>query len=138
LSKLNLIELREALEASWDATTSYGGASGPGSPRGQCYPSAWVAQHFFPLMEIVEGEVWTGQSLEKHFWNVLVADGQEYHLDLTWQQFPPGSIVRSFKTRDRNTLGDTPATIERCGPLLDRVVKYLSLTADAKDGSTEG
>jgi hypothetical protein len=31
LSKLNLIELREALEASWDATTSYGGASGPGS-----------------------------------------------------------------------------------------------------------
>ena len=130
--KPNLIELREALEASWDATTAYGGVSDPGSPRGQCYSSAWVVQHFFPLMEIVEGQVWTGGSLEKHFWNVLILNGQECHVDFTWQQFPHGSLVRSFRIRDRETLCDTPATIERCGRLLVRVVDYLSAKESAE------
>jgi hypothetical protein len=127
-NKPRLSELHEALEASWDTSTSYGGISEPGNPAcGQCYPSAWVVQHFFPQMDIIEGEVWTGQSLEKHSWNVVVASGCECHLDLTWQQFRAGSVVRGFKIRDRNTLGDTPATIARCEPLRDRVVKYLSV-----------
>ena len=124
--KFSMLELREALEASWDAATSYGGVSEPGNPAlGQCYPTSRVVQHFYPEVEIAEGEVWTGKSVEKHFWNVLVSENNEYHIDLTWQQFPAGSVIRSFKIRDRKTLGDRPATIERCNLLRDRVVRYL-------------
>jgi hypothetical protein len=121
-------ELREALEASWDAATSYGGVSESGNPAfGQCYPTSWVVQHFYPEVEIVEGEVWTGKSVEKHFWNILVFQGNEYHIDFTWRQFPPGSAVRSFRLRDRETLGDGPATIKRRELLRDRVLSYLAI-----------
>jgi len=126
-AEINLLELREALEASWDSSTSYLGASEAGNPAlGQCYPTSRVVQHFFPAAEIAEGEVWTGKAIEKHFWNVLRSGGDDYHIDLTWQQFPPGSSVRSFKIRDRKTLGDGPATVKRCALLLDRVSSYLS------------
>jgi len=37
---VDLIALREALEASWDARTSYGGVWEEGNPAlGQCYPT---------------------------------------------------------------------------------------------------
>jgi hypothetical protein len=122
-----MLELREALEASWDAATSYGGVSETSNRAlGQCYPTSRIVQHFYPEVEIVEGEVWTGIGIEKHFWNVLVHEGNEYHIDLTWKQFPPGSVVRSFKIRDRETLGDRAATIARCELLRDRVVDYLA------------
>jgi hypothetical protein len=124
--KVTLRELREALEASWDAATSYGGVSEGGNPAlGQCYPTAWVVQQFYPEVEIVEGEVWTGKSLEKHFWNVRISEAGECHIDLTWQQFPAGSVMRGFKIRNREKLGDSPATIKRCGLLRDRVARYL-------------
>ena len=125
--EVSMFELREALEAPWDAATSYGGVFEVGNPAlGQCYPTSWVVQHFFPEFEIVEGEVWTGKSVETHYWNLLVCDGKEYHTDLTWQQFPPGSVVRRFWIRDRETLGDGPATIERRTLLRDRVLRYLA------------
>src|SRR5262245_15139199 len=126
-NKVSMLELREAMEGSWDAATSFGGVSEAGNPAlGQCYATSRVVQHFHPEVEIVEGEVWTGKRVEMHFWNVLVAEGNEYHIDFTWQQFPAGSVVRSSKIRDRETLGDGPATIRRCDLLRDRVLSYLA------------
>jgi len=125
--RFSMLELREALEASWDTATSYGGVSETGNPAlGQCYPTSWVVQQFFSEVEIVEGEVWTGKTVEKHFWNILQSQGNEYHIDFSWRQFPAGSAVRSFKIRDRETLGDGPATIKRRELLLERVTSYLA------------
>jgi hypothetical protein len=136
-TKISMLELREALEASWDAATAYGGVSEAGNPAlGQCYPTSRVVQHFYPEVEIVEGDVWTGKSVETHFWNVLIADGNEYHIDMTWQQFSPGSAVRSFRVRDRETLGDSSPTIERCNLLRDRVVSYLATRSQSLNGQT--
>lgn len=69
---MDMVKLREALEASWDEKTSYLNVVERGNPAlGQCYPSSRIVQIFFPDVEIVEGQVWTGISNEKHFWNVL-------------------------------------------------------------------
>lgn len=131
--RFSMLELRAALEASWDAATSYGGVNETGNPAlGQCYPTSWVVQYFYPEFEIVEGEVWAGKGVEKHFWNILFSHGNEYHIDFTWCQFPPGSAVRSFKIRDRETLGDGPVTIKRRELLRERVMCYLA----AKKGQT--
>jgi hypothetical protein len=136
-TKVSMLELREALEASWDAATAYGGVSEAGNPAlGQCYPTSRVVQHFYPNVEIVEGEVWTGKSVEKHFWNVLIAEGNEYHIDLTWRQFSPGSAVCTFRIRDRETLGDSLPTVERCDLLRDRVVSYLAKRATERPATS--
>lgn len=124
-----MLALREALEASWRPDTAYLHAEETGNPAlGQCYPTARVLQFFFPDLEIIEGEVWTGKRLEKHFWNMLTHDGMEYHVDFTWQQFPRGSVVKSYKLRDRETLNDSPVTIKRVNLLLERVRAYLAKT----------
>jgi hypothetical protein len=125
--ELDMTQLREALEASWDSKTSYLAVSDKGNPAlGQCYPTSWVVQFFFPKTEIAQGHVWTGKSMEKHFWNVLEIDGVQYHIDLTWQQFPHGSSVQDFKIRNREALGDSQKTVERCELLRIRVIDYLS------------
>ena len=127
VSNIDLLRLREALEASWDAETSYGGTVKLGNPAyGQCYPTARVVQHFFPETEIAEGEVWTGHGVEAHYWNVLDHAGTLFHIDPTWQQFPAGSSVRSFRIRDRTTLGDSQETIRRVEILLLRVTTRLN------------
>jgi len=121
-----MTRLREAIEASWGVDTAYLGAHEEGNPAlGNCYPTSRVVQHFFPKMEIVEGIVWTGKQDEKHFWNILTSDGIEYHIDLTWQQFPYGSIIKEYKVRDRKTLGDSEPTIKRIDTLLGRVNRFL-------------
>lgn len=128
-SQVSMLKLREALERSWDSKTSYLNVSEEGNPAlGQCYPTARMVQHFFPETEIVEGEVLTGGKLEqhKHFWNMLIKDGVEYHIDLSWRQFPTGSSVRNYKIRERESLGDSPPTIERCNVLLERITQYLA------------
>ena len=128
------LALREALEASWDPATAFAGAFESGNPAlGQCYPTSWLVQQFYAETEIVEGEVWTGKSLEKHFWNLLVVEGKEIHIDFTWRQFPPGSVVRNFRIRDRTTLNDGPATIERCRLLRERVLRHLAERDKAKN-----
>lgn len=66
--------------------------------------------------------------MEKHFWNLLAVDGVEYHLDLTWQQFPPGSEVREWRVRDRENLRDSPGTGARVDRLLARVMALLEQT----------
>lgn len=119
-------KLREAIEASWGIDTAYLNAYKEGNPAlGNCYPTARVVQHFFPQTEIVEGQVWTGKSTEKHFWNMLVIDGTEYHIDFSWQQFPHGSSVTEYKLRDRQALDDGEPTIKRVDLLLSRVNNYL-------------
>lgn len=126
-SKLNLLLIREALEASWDEKTSYLAVKKIGNPAlGQCYPTARVVQHFFPETEIIKGKVWNGKVLESHFWNGLLVGGILYHIDLSWQQFPAGSSVRDFEILDRKSLNDSQGTIERCEILLHRVNSYLS------------
>lgn len=123
----NLLQIREALEASWDEQTSYLAVSQPGNPAlGQCYPTSRVVQYFFPATEIIKGIVWNGTDEEVHFWNGLKVGETIYHIDLSWQQFPPGSSVRSFKILDRHNLGDGENTIRRCNLLRDRVMSYLS------------
>jgi hypothetical protein len=124
--------LREALEASWDKLTAY--AEKVGNPAsGQCYPTARVVQHYYPATEIIKGKVWTGEREEIHFWNGLPVGDEWYHIDFSWNQFPPGSVVREFVVLDRHELGDSDATLERCALLMKRVEAYLS-NSNAADG----
>jgi hypothetical protein len=123
---VSLIQLRSALEASWDQRTAYLGAHQPGNiALGQCYPTARVVQWFFPRLEIASGQVDTGSALEAHFWNVDPMSDPAGHVDLTWQQFPKGSKVSRFKILDRDALYDSPPTIARCQLLLERVLFKL-------------
>ena len=127
---MDLIAVREALESSWSPRTSYGGVWEEGNPAlGQCYPTARVVQHFLPRSEIVKGSVWTRTQHEIHFWNELIVDGARIAVDLTWQQFPPGSIVTAQGTLDRDELGDSPATVARCDLLLASVLARLGQAA---------
>lgn len=119
--------LREALEASWDKQTAYQGVEQAGNrAHGQCYPTSWVVQHFYPAAEIIKGKVWTGEREEIHFWNALLVGDAWYHIDLSWQQFPAGSAVREFAVLNRRNKGDSAATVQRCALLLKRVEAYLS------------
>jgi len=124
---MDMAKLREALEASWDSKTSYLNVAEEGNPAlGQCYPTSRVVQIFFPATEIVEGEVWTGKSAEKHFWSVLKIGELLHHIDFTWQQFPHGSVIKSYKIRERETLNDSQKTIERIKLLHERVMTHLA------------
>ncbi len=121
-----MIKLREAIEASWSSDIAYLKVHKKGNPAlGNCYPTSRVVQYFFPETEIVEGTVWTGKGLEKHFWNMQIIDGAEYHIDFSWQQFPIGSIIKEYKVLDRETLGDGEEAIKRVELLLSRVKKHL-------------
>ena len=122
-----MTQLREALEATWKPDTAYLKVSEKGNPAlGQCYPTSRVLQFFFPELEIVEGQVWTGKSMEKHFWSILTVNDEDYHIDFTWQQFPFGSSVKDYKIRSRETLGDSEETIKRVELLHNRVKEYLA------------
>ena len=119
-----MLRLREALESAWDSRTSYRHVTAPGNASlGQCYPTARIVQHYFPESEIVQGLVATTTAEEVHFWNLFPG---EVHVDLTWQQFAAGSSVRSWTVRDRETLGDSRETRERCALLLSRVQEHLA------------
>jgi hypothetical protein len=112
-----VLQLRAALEAGWDAQTSYQGVSQPGNPAyGQCYPTANVVQHYFPEYEIVKGKVWTGTTEETHFWNARLVDNQWHHLDLSWQQFPNDSVVKTFEVlkRERSWIARRPSIVALC------------------------
>lgn len=125
-----MLHLREALEASWDRETAYLGASQTGNPAlGQCYPTSRVVQHYYPATEIVKGIVGARGSDEVHFWNGLPVGDDWYHLDLSWQQFPAGSVIKEFSILDRNNLGDSDATVQRCALLLRRVEEHLRRSA---------
>lgn len=125
--KVDMLLLRRALEASWDEKTANLGVMEIGNPAlGNCYPTARIVQMFYPKAEIVEGQVWTGKSMEKHFWNILDINSDRYHIDFTWQQFPHGSYVKTYKVRNRETLGDGPQTIRRVELLYKRVQTYIS------------
>jgi hypothetical protein len=119
--------LKRALEASWDHLTSYQAAMRPGNPAyGQCYPTSRVVQWFYPEYEIAKGDVWTGDRVEQHFWNVRGQGGNAEWLDLSWKQFPVASSVRHFSLLDRNSLGDSDRAKARCALLLERVLTHLA------------
>lgn len=125
--RVDLELLTEALEASWDHRTAYRGVIKAGNPAlGQCYPTARVVQHFYPEIEIACGDVWTGSGTECHFWNVRGSGTEAEWIDLSWKQFPAGSVVQRFRLLDRRLLGDSPPTVERCALLLRRVLSYLA------------
>ena len=125
---VDLCALAEALEASWDHRTAYRGIVCPGNPAlGQCYPTSRVVQWFYSDFEIARGEVWTGASIERHFWNIRGAGETVEWVDLSWNQFPPGSVIQRFEILDRNALGDKGEAKERCALLLRRVLAHLAL-----------
>ena len=127
-----LLRLREALEACWDRQTSYQAIEQTGNPAlGQCYPTSWVVQHYYPAAEIIKGKVWTGHRQEIHFWNGLPAGDLWYHIDLSWQQFPHGSVVQEYVVLDRHNLGDGEAAVQRCRLLLKRVEAHLSASSNS-------
>ena len=122
--------LREALTVSWDKGTAYLGVTENGNPAlGQCYPTSRVVQHYYPATEIIKGMVWTGKTLEVHFWNGLRVGEELCHIDLTWQQFPPGSVTQEFKVIERGELNDSEATKMRCALLLKRVDEYFKVVS---------
>jgi hypothetical protein len=126
LPAVSLMQLREALEASWDYQTAYLGASQTGNAAlGQCYPTSRVVQCFFPTLEIVSGEVDTGAGLEAHFWNFDPSRSPSEHIDLSWSQFALGAEVVHFSILDRHALNDSPPTVARCQLLLERVRSWL-------------
>ena len=130
LRRVDLSDLTWAVEASWDYLTSYQGAIEVGNPAlGQCWPTSRVVQWFYPEYEIAKGEVWTGSSIEQHFWNVNGDTHECKHLDLSWKQFPEQSVVRSFLVLDRNNLGDSERARRRCSILLERVLAHLEMSA---------
>jgi|SRR5580704_12510595 hypothetical protein len=134
-AQVDLLVLRRAIEASWGADTSFEEVTEDGNPAlGQCYPTSRVIQYFYPQTDIAEGEVWTGKSSEKHFWNVLVHDGVLEHIDFTWKQFPEGSYVQGYRIRYPLSLGDRAETVERCERLLGRVMTVLDLRGDNPSG----
>ena len=123
---VDLLSLRTAIEKSWKPDTANLGVEAKDNPAlGQCYPTSRVIQYFFPESEIVEGDVITPTSIEKHFWNVFLVRGGQVHLDLTWQQFPSVSSVKTWKILDRNNLGDSESTMKRVELLLERVRRNL-------------
>jgi hypothetical protein len=125
--RIDITRLARALESSWDHLTSYQGATQPNNPAyGQCYPTSRVVQWFYPEVEIARGDVWTGHRIERHFWNIRSSGKAAEWIDLSWQQFPPGSVVQNHQVLDRHTLGDSPATVERCALLLRRVLARLA------------
>jgi hypothetical protein len=125
--RVDLGRLAAAVETSWDHRTAYQGVTRPGNPAfGQCYPTSRVVQYFYPDTEIACGDVWTGSGTECHFWNVRGSGDETEWIDLSWRQFPAGSVVRRFKLLDRRLLGDSPPTVERCALLLRRVLAHLA------------
>ena len=123
---IDMTRLRYAIEASWEPAIASFEQDEPGNPAlGQCYPTSWLMQQYFPELEIVEGRVITPKGEEKHFWNIFQSSGQEYHIDLTWQQFPKGSYVDSWRVRQRETLNDGIRTQKRCALLRSKVEKIL-------------
>ena len=78
-----MLRLREALAASWDKRTAYLEVEQMGNPAlGQCYPTSQAVQHYYPETEIIKGKVWTGKTLDVHFWNGLRIGDDWYHIDL--------------------------------------------------------
>jgi hypothetical protein len=125
--RVDLERLATAIEASWDHRTAYRGITQPGNPAfGQCYPTSRVVQFFYPETEIACGDVWTGSSTECHFWNIRGWGTDAEWIDLSWKQFPSGSVVQRFKLLDRRLLGDSPPTLDRCALLLRRVLSHLA------------
>ncbi len=125
--RVELGRLATAIGASWDHRTAYRGLIQPGNPAfGQCYPTSRVVQLFYPEFEIACGDVWTGSATECHFWNICRSGEHAEWIDLSWKQFPAGSVVKAFKLLDRRLLNDSPPTVERCTLLLTRVLAHLS------------
>ena len=125
-NQLDMLSLRRALEAAWQPDTAYHFVSEPGNPAlGQCYVTSRVVQHYFPEAELAEGEVLTPNGTEWHFWNVFSIGEQYVHVDLTWQQFPHGSLVKKWEIRPRDSYNDSPPTVQRFEKLLLRVQKNL-------------
>ena len=121
-----MLRLREALTASWDKRTAYLEVEEIGNPAlGQCYPTSRIVKHYYPETEIIKGHVWSGKTSEVHFWNALRVGDEWYHIDLTWQQFPIGSVIEEFAVLEHQELNDSEGTMIRCELLLKRVDDYI-------------
>lgn len=127
----DMLALRQAIEATWLPDTAFAQVSEPGNPAlGHCYDTSRVIQHYFPEAQIVEGRVITPIREEKHFWTIFTDGSRTLHVDMTWQQFPHGSYVKSWFVRDRAKLNDGPETVKRIELVLQRVQQHLAAAND--------
>lgn len=86
---IDFMQLRKALEQSWDKDTAYPAArkeASAGSSHGQCWVTALIVQDYFGGNILVHDY---GVDDAKHFWNRL-PDGVE--IDLTADQFEDGVV----------------------------------------------
>ncbi|MFO0862101.1 MAG: hypothetical protein U0516_00005 [Candidatus Saccharibacteria bacterium] len=125
--KVDFIKLRSAIESSWRPDTAYQFIEEEGNPAlGQCYVTSLVIQYFFPECEIIKGEVNTDHGIEKHYWNMVMVNGEKVHIDLTWRQFPLGSTIKSWQLKNRGEFNDDKQLVERFEKLLTRVKQNLN------------
>jgi len=116
--------LRAALAAGWGADTSADGSAWPAlnPPHGQCAVTALVIQDRLggQLLRTTVGGV-------SHYYNQL-PNGVE--VDMTWPQFPAGSVRAPSEERTREYVLSSPATTERYRILARRVANQLAVTGD--------
>ena len=125
--RVDMLLLRHALEVSWSKETSYlGGFDPANSALGQCYVTARVVEHFFPETQVVKGDVWSATTIDTHFWNVLPVGKEMIPIDFTWQQFSPGSYIRSYRRVLSDISADREVTRQRYELLKSRVVDCLT------------
>lgn len=113
------LDLRRAIEQSWDETTAAPGQWDPVNPaKGQCAVTALVVQDYLGgrLLRSVMVENQTS-----HYWNEL-----PYGRDIDWtiQQFENHTVQTSF-TRERSYLFSHPDTVARYEILKTRVAESL-------------
>lgn len=119
----SLIQLREALEHSWDKETAYSveNYENHDPAWGQCAVTACVVYNYFKCA-LIKGKVTMPDgSTTSHYWNNI--DGVD--VDLTWRQFPVGSVVSERKTADFYDLMENEWTNQRFRRLLGRVKNYF-------------
>ena len=84
---------------------------------------------YYPATEIVKGIVGARGSDEVHFWNGLLVGDDWYHLDLSWQQFPAGSVITEFRSWTAIIWGQRRYRSTMRSLLLRRVQEHLRKSA---------
>lgn len=106
--KHSMLLIREAIEQSWCAGTSYSGKYDLSNPSaGQCAVTAMIVQDYFDGI-LKSGFVKVpgiGKPV-RHYWNQIAG----MDIDLTWSQFPLGSRVTKVKVVPRSQLKRSDST----------------------------
>jgi hypothetical protein len=114
----------EDIQAAWSRDTSYWPDKWSPENRasGQCAVTALLVQ------DLVGGDIWRGWvDGQPHYWNR--ADGEP--IDLTWEQFPGGSVRRIDVPVNRLILLSDEGTRRRYELLSERAASATASTTSA-------